>query len=149
MKTLRMEGTVENREKLAIALKLTRTKMELTQQELGNKAGVSHRIISCIETQRPGKMRATTVVRLARATGVNPNEWLELAGIELKFDNTVTRHPPPYEKDKIVTLTKRQLETIIYAVVDGLVEGIEENLGISIDPGRQFSKIAVRSIYRE
>lgn len=73
-------------------LKTARRIARLTQAQLAEKAGVDHSTISLIETGKRdvGVVAYETIVRLARALGVEPDELFPIPEIDAA-DNTADR----------------------------------------------------------
>lgn len=61
---------------LARRLKFERASKGLTQEELAKASGVTATTIALIETNRVAHPQPKTIIALATALGVDPQEWL-------------------------------------------------------------------------
>ncbi|MBI4120798.1 MAG: helix-turn-helix domain-containing protein [Parcubacteria group bacterium] len=74
--------------KAELAERLKRARGAETQDKLSQRSGISHRTICHIETQQTkNPPRASTIARLAIATGSDVAEWLSLVGISVSKDS--------------------------------------------------------------
>jgi transcriptional regulator with XRE-family HTH domain len=114
--------------KLGDFVRLERKRLDISQAELADAAGIGHSMISMIEA---GKARpsAATCDALAMALQVNPNTLRELAG-HPRIDDAVIRSVAEFEPYS--RMAKAELRPLVVKAIRKLLRLSEHDLSIVV-----------------